>query len=138
MLPVKGGLTRFLAVFSSDPPPVTGPVRSAREADLELLGQFGRPVLAYSGATPKLLPVVAKARIVDPYSGRADGYFRDIGRPAPHNLYAHAGRLLEQARAASNAQDIGFRFGPRAGRRADGHVAVGLLPGRLVHLHLVG
>jgi hypothetical protein len=119
VLPVEGGLTRFLAVFSSDPPSAVGPVRSAREADLELLGQFGRPAFAYSGATPRLLPVVAKARIVDLYSGRADGYFRDTGRPAPHNLYAHAGRLLEQARAASNAQDIGFRFGPApAGGRA--------------------
>jgi Protein of unknown function (DUF3048) N-terminal domain/Protein of unknown function (DUF3048) C-terminal domain len=119
VLPVEGGLTRFLAVFSSDPPSAVGPVRSAREADLELLRQFGRPAFAYSDATPRLLPEVAKARIVDLYSGRADGYFRDTGRPAPHNLYAHAGRLLEQARAASNAQDIGFRFGPApAGGRA--------------------
>ena len=82
MLPVKGGLTRFLAVFSSDPPPVTGPVRSAREADLELLGQFGRPVLAYSGATQKLLPVVAKA----PSPGRLTsiaGWSRWTGRWRP-------------------------------------------------------
>ncbi len=119
VLPVEGGLTRLLAIFSSDPPPVAGPVRSAREADLELLRQFGRPAFAYSGATPQLLPVVGKARIVDLYSGRADGYFRDTRRAAPHNLYAHASRLLEQADAASEAHDIGFRFGPApAGGRA--------------------
>ena len=50
VLPVEGGLSRFLAVFSSHVPPVIGPVRSAREDDLELLRQFGRPAFAYSGA----------------------------------------------------------------------------------------
>jgi hypothetical protein len=115
----KADIVYLLAIFSSEQPPVAGPVRSAREADLELLAQFGRPAFGYSGATPELLPVVARARIVDLYSGRADGYFRDPGRPAPHNLYAHVGRLLEQARAASKATDIGFRFGPApAGGRA--------------------
>jgi hypothetical protein len=34
VLPVEGGLSRFLAVFSSHLPPVVGPVRSAREDDL--------------------------------------------------------------------------------------------------------
>jgi hypothetical protein len=28
------------------------------------------------------------------------------------DLYAHTGRLLEQARAATKAKDIGVRFGP--------------------------
>src|SRR6516162_11335019 len=66
-LPVEGGLSRFLAVFSSHYPPVIGPVRSAREDDLELLRQFGRPAFAYSGAQPTLLRVVQKARIIDLY-----------------------------------------------------------------------
>lgn len=118
VLPVEGGLTRLLAVYSSDSPSVIGPVRSAREADLELLAQFGQPAFAYSGATPRLLPVIGEARIVDLYSGKADGYFRDASRPAPHNLYAHASRLLEQARTASKAHDIGFRFGPAPNGRS--------------------
>jgi hypothetical protein len=41
VLPVEGGLTRLLAIFSSERPNAVGPVRSAREADLELLAQFG-------------------------------------------------------------------------------------------------
>jgi hypothetical protein len=112
ILPVEGGLSRILAVFSSHFPPVIGPVRSAREDDLELLRQFGRPAFAYSGAQPQLLPVVEKARIVDLYAGRAGGYFRDPRRVAPHNLYAHSRQLLAEARGASKARDIGFRFGP--------------------------
>ena len=112
VIPVEGGLSRLLAVFSSHVPAVIGPVRSAREDDLELLRQFGRPAFAYSGAQPQLLPVVERARIVDLYDGRVRGYFRDPRRAAPHNLYARSSQLLAQAPGASKARDIGFRFGP--------------------------
>ena len=113
VLPVEGGLSRFLAVFSSHYPPVIGPVRSAREDDLELLRQFGRPAFAYSGATATLLPYIQRtARIVNLYSGTTRGYYRDTSRGAPYNLYAHTRQLLAQAQAASKARDIGFRFGP--------------------------
>jgi DUF3048 family protein len=114
-LPVEGGLSRLIAVFSSRVPPAIGPVRSAREDDLELLRQFGRPAFAYSGATPHLLPFVHRAPIVDLYAGLssvASGYFRDPKRVAPHNLYARTAQLLADARGASDARDIGFRFGP--------------------------
>ena len=113
VLPVEGGLSRFLAIFSSDYPRVIGPVRSAREADLELLRQFGRPAFAYSGATAALLPYIHRtARIADLYAGITSGYYRDTTRVAPYNLYAHTRQLLAQARGASKARDIGFRFGP--------------------------
>ena len=113
VLPVEGGLSRFLASFSSHYPPVTGPVRSAREDDLQLLRQFGRPAFAYSGATPRLLPYIHRtARIVDLYAGTARGYYQDASRAAPYNLYAHTRQLLAQAHGASKARDIGFRFGP--------------------------
>ena len=112
VLPVEGGLSRFCAVFSSRFPPVIGPVRSARDDDLQLLRQFGRPAFAYSGAQPQLLPVVERARIVDLYAGRAGGYYRDSQRVAPYNLYARTSQLLAEAHGASRAHDIGFRFGP--------------------------
>ena len=120
VLPVEGGLSRFLAVCSSACPPVIGPVRSAREDDLELLRQFGRPAFAYSGATAALLPYIHRtARIVDLYDGIASGYYRDPGRIAPYNLYAHTRQLLQQATRASKAHDIGFRFGaPPPGGKA--------------------
>jgi len=115
VLPVEGGLSRFLAVYSSQLPPVIGPVRSAREDDLEVLRQFGTPAFAYSGATPHLLPFVHRARIVDLYAGRpesAGAYFRDNSRAAPYNFYARPAQLLAGAAGASAARDIGFRFGP--------------------------
>jgi Protein of unknown function (DUF3048) N-terminal domain/Protein of unknown function (DUF3048) C-terminal domain len=112
VIPVEGGLSRFMAIYSSHLPPVIGPVRSAREDDLELLRQFGTPAFAYSGAQPQLLPVVEHARIVDLYSGIAGGYYRDNSRIAPYNLYARGPALASEATGASMARDIGFRFGP--------------------------
>jgi len=113
VLPVEGGLSRFLAIFSSDYPPLVGPVRSAREDDLQVLRQFGRPAFAYSGATPALLRYIHRtARIVDLYAGTTRGYYRDNRRVAPYNLYAHTQQLPAQAPGASRARDIGFRFGP--------------------------
>jgi hypothetical protein len=111
LFPVDGGLSRIFAVFSSQIPPVVGPVRSSRAEDLQLLRQFGRPAFAFSGAQPHLLPVVEHARIVDLYSGIVGGYYRDNGRIAPYNLYAKTRRLLAEAKGASRARNIGFRFG---------------------------
>jgi hypothetical protein len=112
LLPVEGGLSRIFAVFSSHIPPVVGPVRSSREEDIQLLRQFGRPAFAFSGAQPRLLPVVEHARIVSLYAGTVGGYFRSPNRIAPYNLYAKTGTLLAEAKGASKARDIGFRFGP--------------------------
>jgi hypothetical protein len=112
LLPVEGGLSRIMAVFSTHVPPVIGPIRSSREDDIELLRQYGRPAFAYSGADPRLLPLVHRARIVDLYEGLARGYYRDPRRLAPHNLYARTSQLLAQAQGASRAHAIGFRFGP--------------------------
>jgi len=111
VIPVEGGLTRFMAVFSSHLPPVVGPVRSARQSDLDLLYQFGRPAFAWSGATPHLVPFIERARVADLYALQVGGYYRDPNRVAPYNLYAHTRQLVAEARGASKARDIGFRFG---------------------------
>jgi DUF3048 family protein len=112
LIPVEGGLSRIMAVFSSHYPPVIGPVRSARQDDLNLLRQFGRPAFVWSGAQPQLQPVVEHSRIVDLYAGIAGGFYRSLDRVEPYNLYAHTRTLLKEAPGASVAHDIGFRFGP--------------------------
>jgi hypothetical protein len=111
VIPVEGGLSRFMAIFSSHLPPVIGPVRSARQSDISILRQFGRPAFAFSGAQPNLLPVVEHQRIIDLYAGRVGGYFRGASRPAPYNLYADTRTLLREAKGASKARNIGFTFG---------------------------
>jgi hypothetical protein len=114
LIPVEGGLSRIMAIFSSHYPRVVGPVRSARQDDIRLLSQFGRPAFAWSGAQPRLVPRVEQSRIVDLYAGidRAAGdFYRSVDRPEPYNLYARTKALLKDASNASVARDIGFRFG---------------------------
>ncbi|MGW2619470.1 DUF3048 domain-containing protein [Streptomyces sp. NPDC001500] len=117
---VEGGLSRLMAVYASTLPKAVGPVRSARESDLELLRQFERPVLAFSGAQGKLLPLIDRAPLdaVTPEK-KSDAYFRGGARPAPHNLYLRPSRLLPVA-PGRDALTTGFRFGPApAGGRAE-------------------
>src|SRR6516225_9858861 len=95
------------------PKPVKPPLFSpfTREDDLAVLLQFGRPAFAWSGATPHLVPFIERARVADLYANLVGGYYRVSFRVAPHNLYASPRVLLSQARHASKARDIGFRFG---------------------------
>ncbi|KUJ65981.1 CchlO [Streptomyces albus subsp. albus] len=109
---VEGGLSRMLGIFSTQLPDTVGPVRSARETDLELLRQFGRPALAYSGVQSKLQPSIDRAPLYPLPPGRVpQAYERSRDRAAPHNLYVRPATALRAAPHASDAKDIGFRFG---------------------------
>ncbi|MDT0446848.1 DUF3048 domain-containing protein [Streptomyces sp. DSM 41886] len=109
---VEAGLSRLVAVYASRLPDRVGPVRSARESDLELLRQFGEPALAYSGVQSRLRETVDDAPLF-PVSPDAapDAYRRDEARAAPHNLYVRPAAVLDAAPGASTADDIGFTFG---------------------------
>lgn len=92
--PVEGGLSRVAAVFASQLPPAVGPVRSARQTDIDLLPQFGHPTLAYSGAASALQPQIDGAPLNDASQANAPhAYFRDNSRVAPHNLFVHPDQL---------------------------------------------
>ncbi len=135
---VEAGLSRILAVYSSDLPPVIGPVRSARETDLELLRQFDRPTLAFSGAQSRLLPVIDRAPI-------------DAVPPskAPRALFPRAGpaRAAQPVSAAGADPVHGLRGGCGGGARAPGRRGpvrrgaggqpYGPLPVRVGDVHLV-
>ncbi|MEU0740480.1 DUF3048 domain-containing protein [Streptomyces sp. NPDC006134] len=109
--PVEGGLSRLMAVYATRLPQTVGPVRSARESDLELLRQFDRPVLAFSGAQSKLLPLIDRAPLLTKTPEEAPGaYLRSPGRSAPHDLYLRPGELMPSAPGA-HALTTGFRYG---------------------------
>ncbi|MGH3787938.1 MAG: DUF3048 domain-containing protein [Pseudonocardiaceae bacterium] len=114
--PVEGGASRLLAIYQSRLPPVVGPVRSTRLTDLQLLANFGRPALAFSGAARELRALVAQAPVVDASELKRPGeYRRDRRKRMPHNLYGNANLLRA---GGTPPKDIGFRFGgpPPGGR----------------------
>ncbi|QGK70094.1 DUF3048 domain-containing protein [Allosaccharopolyspora coralli] len=108
--PVEGGLSRMLALYESRLPPRVGPVRSARETDLELLPQFGRPTLAYSGAAPELVEAITQAPI-EPVTDKIapEGFTRDDARKIPYNLFVRPEAL---PRGAPWPEQARFPRGP--------------------------
>ncbi len=111
--PVEAGYTRLLAVFTSTIPPEAGPVRSARESDLEMLGNYGRVAFAFSGASAYTLGILATGPQVNLSNDASrQGFHRDAARPAPYNLVGDSGALLGRAGGSAPPADIGFRFGP--------------------------
>ncbi len=117
----EGGWTRFIALYGSAYPTKVGPVRSVRETDLGVLGQFGRPGLAYAGGDA---PVVAKvaasasvrnlgsAAVVNGAPIRPLAYATDRSRKVPYNFYANAARLkiFGNLAGATKARHMGFVF----------------------------
>ncbi|WP_199432269.1 DUF3048 domain-containing protein [Qaidamihabitans albus] len=121
--PVEGGLTRLAAVYSANLPDVAGPVRSARQTDIQLLAQYGRPTLAYSGAAPEIRPLLRSAPLVIAPEAAAPGaYFRNSSRPRPHNLFVRPARLPE-GRGAGPRQVFEFGAAPGGGTAATEHGA---------------
>ncbi|NEA99473.1 DUF3048 domain-containing protein [Streptomyces sp. SID13726] len=116
---VEGGLSRLMAVFATRLPKTVGPVRSARESDLELLRQFDDPTLAFSGAQRKLMPLINRAPLDARTPEQAsDAYFRGSDKASPHNLYVRPKRLMPTTPGAA-ALTTGFRYGaaPAGGTR---------------------
>lgn len=113
--PVEGGLTRLLAVFSRTQAPEVGPVRSGRESDVDLVANYGKVALAFSGSssyTKRILDRGKQVNLSFDQSGR--GYHRDRSRPAPYNVIGNPKELLARAGGSVKPADIGFRYGPAA------------------------
>lgn len=111
---IEGGATRLLAIFTGAGTAEIGPCRSARESDLELLAQYGRVGLAFSGANRGVLASVAKADVVNLEYGRLPSAYRVGERRADAtNFYTSLSRLAGPATAggAVGAKDVGLRFG---------------------------
>lgn len=110
--PVEAGLTRLLAVFSSTMPAEVGPVRSARESDVDLLASWGPVAFAFSGASGGTLAALAQGRQVNLSNDASrTGFRRAADRPAPYNVIGSTAQLLARAGGSVAPADPGFRFG---------------------------
>lgn len=88
------GITRFAALFHSEDANPVGPIRSARQSDINLIANLNRPLMMWSGGNPGVTGEVKDAEAAGmltdvSHSVGAAFYFRDNRRSAPHNLYAN-------------------------------------------------
>jgi hypothetical protein len=119
--PVEGGITRFVAVFQCEDAQSVGPIRSARNIDVGILGQFGRPILVNVGGIDPVLADIANSPIVE-----TDLRFESSlaqhppGRSAPYDTYASTAALWARHRTLDTAPGPIFHYAaaPPAGNRA--------------------
>ena len=105
----EGGLSRMLAVFSGHRPRVEA-VRSVRTSDPELLAQYGRAVLVFSGGARPVLPIIDRALLHTVVNDRGGpGFSRDRSRPAPYNLVSDLAVVAKRVKG-DGVRDVGFRF----------------------------
>ena len=127
---VEGRATRFAAVFNSQESNPVGPIRSGRTQDINLLGNLNDPVFVWSGGNAGVTNALQATGWTLLGQG-TPGFFRDGGRPAPHNLYANMSDLWSQAGDSGDAVPI-FEYGTPSGdpgdvRRDDGRRLLGAL-----------
>jgi hypothetical protein len=108
---VEGGLTRLVAIYASHRPARTGPVRSVRRSDPELLAQYGPMALAFSGGAANEVAAFRTSALVDASAGAHPGaYTRLTSRRAPYNLVVDLAVLSGQVSGAAAVRDVGFRW----------------------------
>jgi hypothetical protein len=96
--PVEGGITRFIALFQSRDVKTIGPIRSGRLADIDILRDYGRPILAYSGAAGYVSDALKRSDLILMRHGAFGSLFwRDRSRYGPHNLMSSTGALYRNA-----------------------------------------
>jgi hypothetical protein len=115
---VESGQTRFAAVYDNAYDGEVGPIRSVRETDLELLPQYGRVAVAFSGGNTGIKSqfrgAVRAGKLLDAsYDVLPHDYRLAERRVDARNFYSTPARLAAAANGATPT-DIGLRFGPLA------------------------
>jgi len=140
----EGGITRFVAVYSSYDANLIGPVRSARPYYAEIAASFD-PVYVFWGTHPTFYKVIENlgldyltplgddtgnssvtSNFVDPWNpGEGVDAIRDGTRQRPHNAYVRIPRMKEIAEKLGYSLEGGqssFRFKEDASESERGNI----------------
>ena len=110
--PVEGGITRYVAVFQCRGSAVVGPVRSARNIDIGILGEFGHPLLVHVGGIQPVLNNIRASPINDFELG---DYTTSIaqhppGRVAPYDTYTSTTGVWKMRPTATDVPQPVFTY----------------------------
>lgn len=108
----EGGITRFMALYFAQSPPVVGPVRSARPYFVMLAKEWGA-IYAHCGGDPKDLEPIQKWKVIDVDEiPHGKPFWRDNTRKSPHNLYTSIDGLRKFIGRALPEPTARFAFAP--------------------------
>jgi hypothetical protein len=112
---IEDRATRFAVVFHSDIPEVAGPVRSGRTTDVNILGNLGTPIFAFSGANigvlGQLRESASRGDVVLVANDDSGIYqFRDADYRNPADLFAYPQLIREDFAAQAGAAVGPFQF----------------------------
>jgi hypothetical protein len=101
--PVEGGITRLVAVFQCQSPPLVGPIRSARAVDVQILDELSKPLFVHAGGIAPVLDLLQGGNLIDENVFTHGSIVQSPpGRYAPYDTYisAAAGWSLDPADTA--------------------------------------
>jgi hypothetical protein len=115
---VESGQTRFAAVYDNAYNGEVGPIRSVRETDLELLPQYGRVAVAFSGGNTgikgQFRSAVRSGQLLDASYDVLPGRYRLAERRVDARNFFSTPATLASAANGATPTDVGLRFGPIA------------------------
>ncbi len=114
---MEGGSTRLAAVFDNAYAGEVGPIRSFRESDVDLLRQYGRVGVAFSGANRGVKrtfhAAVAAGLFLDAsYDALSQDYRIGEHRADANNFFTRPSLLAQSLPDSGRTRDVGLRFGP--------------------------
>lgn len=91
------GPTRFATVWHSRDLDFVGPIRSCREQDVNLVGEFNHAVFACSGGNPGNIALLRASDLLLVTEGHGPGWELDPKRGRPHKTHADTALLRSNA-----------------------------------------
>ena len=113
---VESGETRFAAVYTDGSSAEVGPVRSVRDSDIELLRQYGKVPVGFSGGNTGVKASFAKAvragQLLDASYDAVPSVYRLAERRADARNFFTSPAALAASRPGDTPRDIGLHFAP--------------------------
>ncbi|MFZ5946047.1 MAG: DUF3048 domain-containing protein [Bacillota bacterium] len=92
-IPIEGGTTRFMAIFSRFNADLIGPIRSARDYTIEIAQEYD-PVFVHAGGSPQAFALFDKIGNLNGLEGGVDrAFWRTNGIEPPFNLFSDSKTL---------------------------------------------
>ncbi|MBI5090001.1 MAG: DUF3048 domain-containing protein [Actinobacteria bacterium] len=104
------GPTRFATVWHSRDEDFVGPIRSCREQDINLCGEFNGAVFACSGGNPGNIALLRASDMLLVTEGKGPGWELDPKRKRPHKTHADTAQLRSNAGPERTGPAQQFRY----------------------------